>query len=568
MGLQWGETQKLTTPRGPTLMRSAPPTEEFWELWRTHKEVLRNHGITTNKFRGEWSVNWWQRDGEFKIPVLRTVEPEDSEPPCDLEIEPLVNESNLKPWQPKLVQWLVAAMKAWGNELNACGTGVGKTFITLGVARERNQKLLVVCPKNITIDWVRAAFIMGVEIEAHGWEWMKTGKTRFGHWEMIPSKKKGGRAKKGNFIWTVPEGWDVAFDEAHRASGIGTQNALLVKSAADAGLPIHLLSATLADDPTKMEAAGRVLGLHKGGQDFYSWMSQHGVVEQNLPVAGGRKIKLYKFKGDANDLKRIHRKIFPNHGIRVTAESLGDVFPPNTTIAKPYVMDEEEAIRDAYMEMQARVAEIEMKRDMKASEKQACILVEQLRARQRVELLKVPLLVSLTRDYREEGNSVFIAVNFKETIIQLRNELKGAGVIAGLSTGKDITGEKYNEHVRRNFIDDFQSNKIREIIGIIPACREGLNLQDMDGKAPRVSLILPPVSSFALRQVLGRIWRSTGVSPSLQNIVFAANTIEEQVCERLATKIDQLDLLMDGDLTEGLFPEGYSDMRESEEEED
>jgi len=49
-----------------------------------------------------------------------------------------------------------------------------------------------------------------------------------------------------------------------------------------------------------------------------------------------------------------------------------------------------------------------------------------------------------------------------------------------------------------------------------------------------------------LVQCLGRVWRAGG-SKSIQRILFASGTIEEQVCTKVRAKIGNLETLNDGD---------------------
>jgi hypothetical protein len=51
-----------------------------------------------------------------------------------------------------------------------------------------------------------------------------------------------------------------------------------------------------------------------------------------------------------------------------------------------------------------------------------------------------------------------------------------------------------------------------------------------------------------MRQATGRIWRDSAKSKSLQKIVFVAGTVEEDVCRNVQSKLDNLDILNDGDL--------------------
>lgn len=560
--LNWSDPILRDTRNGPHRMKKATPNDQFWAFYRENKLLLAEAGITIFKGGGEWTVNWWAREDEFVRPVLTPIgESEDNSP---LPVVPLVNETLLKSWQIGQVQIIVAAMKEYQSSLNADGTGVGKTFETLGAARESGRRLLVICPKSIVPDWQRAAHYMGVRLAGvYGWEWVKTGKTMFAHWEMIPkpTKKEPNKKVRGDFVWVLPDDVDLVFDEVHRASGMGTQNAHIVTRAQIQGYRIYMLSATIADNPTKMNAIGRVLGLHGGGRDFYNWMARHGVVRELIPVSG-RKIEVWKFRGSARHLQAIHKAIFPKKGCRLRADEIAD-FPETQIIAKAYEMEEAGDISKEYERMREEIDRILASRDLE--NKQACILTEILRARQKVEYLKIPLIVSLTRDYIEEGNSVILAMNFLETLEELARQLKITSIIAGVTSGKRIISG-YSENKRRDAIDDFQANKTNITAGILAAMREGISLHDIHGGHPRVSLISPPQSSFILKQVLGRPHRAGGKSPSIQRILFAADTIEEQVCEGLATKLDQLDILMDGDLQEGIFPAGYSEMRPQAEE--
>lgn len=538
--LDWSEPKLIKTRGGEKMVKSAEPNEGFWNLWRDYKEEMRTAGFSIGKWGGQWRVDWWQNEGQFKTLVL----PDGEEPTEEWGPLPVLkDESNLLKYQVDVVRSLTLSMQKFKASLNGCGTGLGKTFMTLGVIRERGRKALIICPKNIVDDWKDAAKIVGVDlVGVYGWEWMKTGKTDFLRWTFRRVKRKVGndyilKDVKDQMEWTIPPDVDVVFDEVHRAAYPDTQNSKMVQQAKDYGLNIYGLSATIADTPVKMKAVGYILGLHKNGQDFVRWMSEHGVRMTRFGP---------EFSGTARHLRKLHHSIFPSRGVRLRAEQLGSEFPDTQILAKAYTIDESKEINSVYHEMMNRCAELE---EQHASS--ACILVEVLRARQRVELLKVPLMVDLARDYMEEGNSIFLSVNFRDTMKELIARLGVQSVIMG--------GQKYE--TRKDMIEKFQSNEVNIIAGIIKACREGISLQDLHGGHPRVSLIMPTPSSFDLKQVLGRVHRAKGKTPSIQRILFAKDTIEEDVCRGLATKLDQLEVIMDGDLQKGIFPASYSSMR-------
>ena len=56
-----------------------------------------------------------------------------------------------------------------------------------------------------------------------------------------------------------------------------------------------------------------------------------------------------------------------------------------------------------------------------------------------------------------------------------------------------------------------------------------------------------------LRQILGRVQRTGARSPSIQRIIFAKGTVEEEVCDAVADKLDNLDLLNDGEIMNLVF---------------
>ena len=205
--------------------------------------------------------------------------------------------------------------------------------------------------------------------------------------------------------------------------------------------------------------------------------------------------------------------------------------------ARAFDMDSAKDIANEYDDLLCRIDQIRAQESVASS--MGAILAEQTRARQRIELFKAPAVCSMVKDLIEEGNSVFISVNYTETLKFMMDELKTTCAIHG--------GQ--SEMVRRGNIDSFQNDKSRVIIGITQACREGLNLHDVNGKYPRVALIMPTYSVFDLKQVLGRVHRAGGKSKSLQWLIYAAGVaIEEEICDKLDEKLKRMDQIMDGEI--------------------
>jgi hypothetical protein len=60
---------------------------------------------------------------------------------------------------------------------------------------------------------------------------------------------------------------------------------------------------------------------------------------------------------------------------------------------------------------------------------------------------------------------------------------------------------------------------------------------------------MPTPSVFDLKQVLGRVHRAGGKSKSVQYLVYSAGVpIEESMCEKLDSKLKQMDTLNDGEV--------------------
>jgi superfamily II DNA or RNA helicase len=519
----WSHPVQLNTKRGIRMVKKSPIGKEFWDVYREDKElckkIMGEAGITLGKFRDLWELTWWSDEQlKFRQIIGNDNLEEPAEPEEEIILPPLMHDSVLFEYQKTSVQLGVRSIQKYNRVLLGHSTGVGKTFCALGIARELGKRVAVICPKPITTDWHRAAKTMGIEtFEVCGWEWVKTGKSKIGRWTC---------AKKNQFQFFLPEDVILVFDEVHRGKAPGTsQNAFLVRDSVEQNIQSIALSATIADDPTKLWAIGQYLGLHSGGSDYYRFLSNNGC----------RKTRFgFQYHGSNNILKRIHKQIYPEKGNRLRHSDLGDQFPETLIKARAFDMDNAKAIANEYEELCNRIEELRMQENFAANS-----LAEQTRARQRIEMLKAPAIASLARDMVEEGNSVFIAVNYTETREWLMNELKTDCAIFG--------GQ--NEMERRGCIDSFQRDKAHIIIGIIQACREGLNLHDVNGERPRVALIMPTPSAYDLKQVLGRVHRAGGKSKSVQYIVYSAGVyIEENICESLDGKLKRMDILADGEI--------------------
>jgi len=413
----------------------------------------------------------------------------------------------LYPRQERHVDRLLSVLSDYGSVLDSSETGTGKTVCGAEIASRANGNVLVVCPKAVIPSWQRELAERSVKADVINYEKLRTGKTKFGKW----LNKK--------WVWTIPPSL-IIFDEAHKCSGVGTQNAKMLIEAKDRHA-VLMLSATIASSPLQMRAAGWLLGAHMLG-NYWQWCMKHGCVKNRWNGI--------EFAGGPSHIEAIARSIAHRCARMKTAE-LADHFAETQIMTEPLAFGDE--IADIYAEMENELEQLEetMKGDSKNKAAQA--LVTQLRARQRVELLKVPVIVEMAEDLLAEGKSVAIFVNFKATLEALVPKLwpkAGISVIHG-----DQTAEE-----RQKAIELFQTDVSRVILCNTAAGGVGISLHDVTGKHPRAAIISPSWNEKDILQVIGRVHRAGGKTPSMQRIIFAAGTVEEKVQQSVSKKIKNL----------------------------
>lgn len=424
---------------------------------------------------------------------------------------------------PALVRHVEVLAKKHAS-LEASIPGFGKTFVACFLAQYLGRRLAVLCPKSVIVHWQRAAAACGVGvIFVTNYEQAKLDKFKHGHWAV----------KGRKYQWDLPADALLCLDEGHRCKDRTTMNAKLMTAAKvagmQAGVKTLVMSATAAKDPMDLYALGYILDLH-AGVDFIGWSMNFGV--RRGPFA-------FEFLGSRADLDRLNQAMFPAHGYRATYADIPG-FPMNTVEAFPVNIAEPESIDELYEQAEA----LELLGNQ-ATEP----IVIRLRARQKAELLKMPIFAEMIGDHNKEGESVVVFVNFLESLDLLLEKFPKAAVIRGGQTSAQRQAE----------IDRFQANKIDKIFCQVLAGKEGISLDDTTGENPRVTLISPPESAVALVQVLGRIHRTTSKSPARQKIVFAENTVEKRVRVAVQKKVKDIETINDGDLNAAIVDMAVND---------
>lgn len=445
------------------------------------------------------------------------------------------------------VKRLLQSLDKNGFALDMSETGTGKSYASAAIARHHYGPVELICPKAVIPQWLKVLAKFGVKPHVIiNYEKIGRGNTHWMKWKKLPDPMKPW--KEGELrempLFKFPSNALVILDEGHRCKGNDTTNAWMMIALKRQGYKVLVASATLATTPMEMRASGYLVGLH-ALYNFSDFCRVHGAADV------GRYGAL-SWNSENPEAKRammlLNEYLFETSACaaRMRVEDFGDLFPESHIVAEAYDLGANSPkVQEAYEEMEREIAKLE-KRCENYSEHIFAIMMA---ARRKSELLKVPLFAEMVEDLYDEGKSVCIFLNFEDSIEALRSrltKLKKFNNQLGF-----IVGGQHAEQ-RQKHIDEFNADTRRVMIANIKAGGIGISLHDLNGKFPRASIVSPNFSAFELVQALGRVWRQGGLTKSYQNIVFAANTIEEQACRRVQARIDNLSTLNDADLRDGI----------------
>lgn len=450
--------------------------------------------------------------------------------------------------------------------LDASDTGTGKTYIAIVLCLLMNLRPFIICPKSVINIWINIAKLFNVKILGiANYEKLKgckyytenleittcpyMDKIQLSEDKNVSKKKKSKKAY--DFVFQLPNDVIVIFDEAHRCKNASTATSKLMVSARDTNRKILLLSATITDKIECFKPFGVIFGLYENTKQYKIWLRRQLKLKQT-EINIHNKIHKYESNTKTTDeltLEIIHNTIFPNMGSRMKIKELGNLFPQNQIISKCYFSKDHDKVNELYNIINEALA------DLKNQVRKTDSLGKIIKARMKIEMYKVPIILDLVNDANENGYSIVIFVNYRDTMNYLCHYLKCDCTIHGQQTLEE----------RQSCIDDFQNNKRKIIICISQAGGVGISLHDIHGGHPRMSIISPTWSGQDTMQVLGRIHRAGSKSHALQRIVWIAQTVEENICNIIYNKIKTLNAINDGDLRDVKFTtENLTELEKSE----
>ena len=331
-------------------------------------------------------------------------------------------------------------------------------------------------------------------------------------------------------VWTVPDGAFIIWDEVHHgASGPMSKTTTALALTKAYNIPVMAMSATIADSPLKLRALGYLLGLHDfKSPSFKKWIYANGCFFDKRFMQD----RFMTGPSGQSFMRRIHRDI-EDRLVRISIDELDD-FPDSKLLANLY------DLTDKYTKEINKIYD-EMDDAIKAVPKSQ--LAQRTRARQQVELMKVPLLRDLALEELEAGKSPVLFVTYRDTATRLLEEIEQKGYPTGLIIGAQTKKEKA---AREDFKRRFQKNELHCMVCTM-AGGVGIDLHDELKERPRCSFITPSDNAVHMVQCIGRI-RRTGGTDVIQTFVMIAGTIEERIHENLTNKLKNISSLNDGDL--------------------
>lgn len=434
----------------------------------------------------------------------------------------------LQPWQVPLAEHQTRVLREGRVMLSACHTGSGKTYLACQTIKDLKMPTLVVCPKVAISQWRRVVDGMGCKsfvVDVVNPERLVAGRNQY-------------YSNEDGWKWLMDTPSLLVVDEVHRGcSGPDSKQTLMCARWCNKFHSANkelLMSATPFETPEKMRLIGYLMGFHRFVKpSYFDWMKRHGCGFVDIGW-GARKRRIFRFttnRRKAEETMRLIRHEMGDRFMSITPEEIPG-FPEETkeVLRIDLAKSDHDSLVRAYEEMPERIQNLSQD-DM----------VKVLRLRQQAEFCKAEVMAQMACDLVEDGNSVFVMVNFTDARRRIEGYLDKKGVRYASIYG----GQKEAE--RQQGIDEFQSNRVHVMVGMAAACSVALSLHDERHERARVSLISPGYSASEFSQGLGRI-RRVGGTTATQKIVVAADSVEEKVGMAIERKMNNLSALTDKDL--------------------
>jgi len=515
------------------------------KAWAMNKRAFMERGFGWRQQNNAWYLQQWllrlpdgsaaltdvgierlaKLDNPGAQPVLPLV---DRAPVLTLPDLPHDLASKLKGYQVDPARQIYRALShgrdEWGypGAVDFSEVGLGKTYMDLAAALATGRRVGVLCPTVGENGWRRAFAHFGAEPH-----FVSTYEAVRGGFRPHIATVDGA----GKFTWKHSEDLVLIFDEAQALRHDDTLTVRCCSASIRQNIPMIVASATIALSPIEMRFAGRITGLHNGGDDWPNFLQNHGC----LPTGRGG----WKWDGKDHHLARINARLFPMRGARVRRQDLGDECPETIIRTLPFDVPEAAKIEEKWQQTQEMLER--MAAQMSAGRIEQLRRTAHMKVWAECEMALVPYLAQRAREDISKGMSVAIFMNFNPTRIRLGGLLNSH---AGFYGGVNKARRKYYEN-------EFQADRLHLLISNIKAGGASVSLHDIRGERPRRAYICMSDDAIKIEQALGRVDRVGGKSVSEQFLCYIRGARTEQMVVRTRRKTRNLSKLNDGHKADG-----------------
>ncbi|MES2706100.1 MAG: hypothetical protein V4726_05790 [Verrucomicrobiota bacterium] len=505
----------------------------FSRWWKENSAAMIRAGWQLSIFNGKSRLTQWLLMGGGLTPIsaekvarmdaARQMSLPLEEAPLVLDPLPEALERKLRDYQVTPARQLYRAItrgpQEWGypGAVDLSDMGTGKTYMALAAALATGKAVIVLCPVVGRAGWERAFAHFGADAHFIGtYEGLRAGNRPHIVEQMLD----------GTFRWKQHGEIILILDEAQALRHDETLNVRLCSAAVMQKVPIIVASATVAISPLEMRFAGRIVGLHRGADDWTRFLLAHGC--RRRTGAEG-----WKWDGETRHLAAIHARLFPGRGCRVRKEDLGAECPETEISVLPIQCAAASEIERQWRETQDMLERLTAQGNgnTKMIERQAM-----MRIWQASEAALVPAVADLVKADVRDGRSVALFVNFTDTRQQLSRLLN---TNAGFYGGQNLKR-------RQHWEAEFQADRQHILISNIGAGGASVSLHDINGWRPRTAYIFPTDHVVQMEQATGRVDRVGGKSKSLQFIPCVAGTLSERMVHRTRRKMLAISTLNNG----------------------
>lgn len=509
----------------------------FRAAWKKHKRQWLERGFSLRSMNGAWYLQQWLRVdgdrltltgiGQDKLDALTAqqaeMELEEVKAPALVyqslpeELEKILWDYQIQPAR-QLYRALTNGAAEWGypGAADLSDMGTGKTAMSIAAALATGRRIVVLCPSVGQEGWRKMFALFGAEPHFIG-----TYEAVRGAWRPNVATEDA----MGKFTWVNAHEITLILDEAQAVRHDDTLTVRCCSAAIRQGIPIIVASATIATSPLEMRFAGRITGLHQGGDDWTRFLQQHGC---------HKKGQTWKWDQRQFHLDRIHRRLFPARGCRVRKQDLGERCPETRIEVLPFDVPEGRQIEQEWQATLEMIERIERQGGTLAAK------MAESRARmkmwQRCEMVLVPYVGAKVKQDIRDGRSVALFMNFNESRIAMSRLLN---TNAGFYGGQPKARRKY-------FEEQFQADREFVLVSNIGAGGASVSLHDVRGERPRTAYIFPTDHVVQMEQATGRVDRVGGKSLSLQFIPCLKGAITEKMVHRTRQKMIRIATINNG----------------------